>query len=89
MSLGQQRSGTNVRERQTFPCHQREELVQQLETLSLKVHDAPQINMSIFVVSVRAEIVLADPHPKKKNSVALVCEGTTPLVGEVSANFCG
>jgi hypothetical protein len=52
-----------VGERQAFPSHQREEMVQQLETLSLKVHDASQINMSVFAVSVQAEIVLAD---KKK-----------------------
>lgn len=37
LSLGQQRPGTNVGENQAFPAHQREELVQQLETLSLKV----------------------------------------------------
>lgn len=36
ISLGQQRSGTNVGESQAFPSHQREQLVQQLETLSLK-----------------------------------------------------
>jgi hypothetical protein len=39
VSLEQQRSGTNVGESQVFPAHQREELVQQLETLSLKVTD--------------------------------------------------
>lgn len=54
MSLGQQRSGTNVGERQAFPSHQREEMVQQLETLSLKVHNASQINMSSFTVSIQA-----------------------------------
>ncbi|XP_033611241.1 coiled-coil domain-containing protein 149 [Cryptotermes secundus] len=36
ISLGQQRSGTNVGDSQAFPSHQREQLVQQLETLSLK-----------------------------------------------------
>jgi hypothetical protein len=38
ISLEQHRSGTNMGENQAFPAHQREELVQQLETLSLKVH---------------------------------------------------
>jgi len=36
ISLEQHRSGTNVGDSQAFPAHQREELVQQLETLSLK-----------------------------------------------------
>lgn len=36
ISLEQHRSGTNVGDNQAFPSHQREELVQQLETLSLK-----------------------------------------------------
>jgi hypothetical protein len=37
ISLEQQCLGTNMGENQAFPSHQREEMVQQLETRSLKV----------------------------------------------------
>lgn len=43
ISLEQHRSGTNLGDNQAFPAHQREELVQQLETLSLKVHIKPPL----------------------------------------------
>jgi len=49
ISLEQHRSGTNVGDNQAFPAHQREELVQQLETLSLKVPiESPHILKNLW-----------------------------------------
>jgi hypothetical protein len=49
ISLEQHRSGTNMGENHAFPAHQREELVQQLETLSLKVRiDSPCILWNLW-----------------------------------------
>jgi hypothetical protein len=48
ISLEQHRAGTNVGDSQAFPAHQREELVQQLEILSLKVHiESPHILLNL------------------------------------------